>query len=171
MASTTTITARRRWGPNSSRTRRHEKPPVSMEGVVIGGVWSLPSGAVERLAAKVTGLAGVLVSTEVGRFEAMRSFYVDVLGLTPRSDRPGFVNFEWGDRRLTVHTHDEVAGPTTEPHRVMVNLAVQGIEAVVARAAAAGVEVLRPPERESWGGRVASLVDPDGTTVQLLELP
>lgn len=121
--------------------------------------------------ASVTGLAGVLVWTEAQRFPALRSFYVRVLGLTPRSDREGFVNFEWGEQRLTIHVHDEVAGPTSEPHRVMLNLAVVGIDELVARADAAGVTVLRPPERESWGGIVASLVDPDGTTVQLFELP
>ncbi|MEM9610147.1 MAG: VOC family protein [Actinomycetota bacterium] len=121
--------------------------------------------------AKVTGLAGVLVWTEPARFEAMRAFYVDVLGLTPRSDRDEFVNFEWGGQRLTIHTHSDVSGSTSEPHRVMLNLAVDGIEELVQRAVDAGVEVLRRPERESWGGIVASLVDPDGTTVQLFELP
>ena len=30
---------------------------------------------------------------------------------------------------------------------------------------------IRQPERESWGAIVASLVDPDGTTVRLFELP
>lgn len=121
--------------------------------------------------AAVTGLAGVLVWTEADRFAAMRSFYLDVLGLTPRSDRPGFVNFEWGDQRLTIHLHDQVTGPTTEPHRVMINLAVDGIDELVARAEAAGVRILRRPERESWGGVVATIVDPDGTSVQLFELP
>lgn len=121
--------------------------------------------------AAVTGLAGVLIWTEAARFDAMRAFYVDVLGLTPRNDRDGFVNFEWGEQRLTIHLHDAVAGPTTEPHRIMVNLAVDGIHDLVDRAASAGVEVLRTPEREAWGGIVASLVDPDGTTVQLFELP
>jgi predicted enzyme related to lactoylglutathione lyase len=121
--------------------------------------------------AAVTGLAGVLVWTEAERFPAMRAFYVDVLGLTPRSDRPGFVNFEWGAQRLTIHLHDEVHGPTVEPHRVMINLAVEGIEELVDRAEAAGVPVRRPPERESWGGVVATLADPDGTSVQLFELP
>lgn len=121
--------------------------------------------------AAVTGLAGVLIWTEASRFDALRAFYVDVLGLRPRSDRDGFVNFEWGDQRLTIHLHDAVSGPTTEPHRVMLNLAVDGIDELVRRAEAAGVEVLRRPERESWGGTVASLVDPDGTTVQLFELP
>ena len=53
----------------------------------------------------------------------------------------------------------------------MPNLAVEGIDELVRRARDAGVTVLRPPERESWGGIVASLVDPDGTTVQLFELP
>lgn len=121
--------------------------------------------------AGVTGFAGVLVWTEAERFDALRSFYVDVLGLTPRSDRPGFVNFAWGGQRLTIHLHDAVSGPTTEPHRVMINLAVEGIDELVARARAAGVTIVREPERESWGGIVASLVDPDGSTVQLFELP
>ncbi|MEO1064470.1 MAG: VOC family protein [Actinomycetota bacterium] len=121
--------------------------------------------------ASVTGLAGVLIWTEADRFDALRAFYVDVLGLTPRSDRDGFVNFEWGGQRLTIHLHDGVSGPTTEPHRIMINLAVDGIEELVERARSTGVPVLRPPERESWGGIVASLSDPDGSTVQLFELP
>jgi uncharacterized glyoxalase superfamily protein PhnB len=29
----------------------------------------------------------------------------------------------------------------------------------------------RPPEREDWGGHVATLLDPDGNVVQLFQLP
>lgn len=116
-------------------------------------------------------LAGVLIHTSADRFAALRAFYVEQLGLTPRSDREGFTNFEWGPVRLTLHVHSDVAGDAAEPRRVMINLASSDIEGDVARLAASGTPVLRPPQREAWGGRVATLVDPDGNLVQLLELP
>lgn len=116
-------------------------------------------------------LAGILIHTSSDRFEAMRSFYVDVLGLVPRSDRPGFVNFEFGDQRLTLAVHDHVSGTTREPNRVMVNLSTDAIEISYQRALDAGAPAIRPPSPEPWGGRVATTADPDGNRVQFLELP
>jgi catechol 2,3-dioxygenase-like lactoylglutathione lyase family enzyme len=122
---------------------------------------------------RIEGLGGVIVWTSAERFPAMRRFYVETLGLTPRSDRAGFVNFSWGtppvDVRLTVSVHDQVHGTARDPLRVMLNLAVRDIEAVAARLRAAGVTFERPPEREAWGGAVATMRDPDGNVVQLLE--
>lgn len=114
-------------------------------------------------------LSGVLISTGVERFPAMRSFYSEILGLPVRSDRDGFVNFDLGGGRLTIATHSEVSGPNADPARVMVNLGVDGIDSLHQRLTNAGVRFVRPPEREKWGGTVATLVDPDGNFVQLLE--
>ena len=111
-------------------------------------------------------LAGVLISTTTERFAAMRSFWVDTLGLTPRSDRPGFVNFELGSARITIALHDAVVGSSVEPERLMVNLAVDDIDAWVARCD----DVVRPPEREKWGGLVATVRDPDGNYIQFLQM-
>ena len=119
----------------------------------------------------ITGLAGVIIYTTGGRFPEMRSFYVDVLGLVPRSDRDHFVNFELGDQRLTVTVHSELVGPATDPLHVMANLSSDDIEADYAGAIARGARALRPPEREDWGGVVATFTDPDGNIVQLLQLP
>lgn len=119
----------------------------------------------------IAGLAGVLVYTAPDRWAAMDHFYVDVLGLTPRTRRDGFVNFELGGPRLTVTTHDAVRGPSTDPLRLMVNLEVDDIVAEHARLTAAGVSFTRPPEQEPWGGWVATLADPDRNTVQLFQLP
>lgn len=117
-------------------------------------------------------LAGILIHTSSGRFREMRSFYVDVLGLEPRSDRPGFVNFEFGEQqRLTIALHDAVSGTTREPDRVMVNFATDAIEASFQRVLDAGAPAIRPPSPEPWGGRVATTADPDGNRVQFLELP
>ena len=118
----------------------------------------------------IDGLAGVLVFTSPERFPAMESFYVDVLELSPRSRRPGFVNFSWGDQRLTIAVHSEVADRTTEPDRIMVNLRCRDLDGEYRRLVTLGVEVVRPPDSESWGGRICTLVDPDGNRVQLIQL-
>lgn len=120
---------------------------------------------------RIQGLAGVLIWTEAGRFDAMARFYRDLLGLAPRTSKSDFINFDWGGVRLSVSVHDRVSGPSRDPLRVMVNLAVDDIQAAHARLAAAGVVFTRAPEAEEWGGQVATFLDPDGNTVQLLQLP
>lgn len=114
---------------------------------------------------------GVLVWTEASRFQALRDFYVETLDLRPRADRPGHVDFEWGEMRLTIAVHEELRGRSRDPLRLMINLAVDDIEATHARLRAAGVAFSRPPEREPWGGLIATFEDPDGNTLQLLQLP
>ena len=119
----------------------------------------------------ILGLSGVLVWTEAERYQAMRAFYVETLGLAPRSDRERFVNFAWGAQRLTVSVHEGVTGATSDPLRLMINLDVDDIHAVAARLASNGVDFARPPEQEPWGGWVATFHDPDGNTLQLLQTP
>lgn len=121
--------------------------------------------------ATIEGLAGVLVWTAADRFPAMARFYRDTLGLTPRSDKPDFINFDWRGVRLSVGVHARVDGPSREPLRVMLNLTVADIQAAHARLVAAGVLFSRAPEREEWGGWVATFTDPDGNTLQLMQLP
>ena len=53
----------------------------------------------------------------------------------------------------------------------MVNLDVEDIHAAHERLSDAGVEFIRPPEREHWGGWVCTFADPDGNILQLLEQP
>jgi len=95
----------------------------------------------------ITGLAGVLVWTETERFGAMARFYRDTLGLTPRSAKGDFINFDWAGVRLSVGVHDRVHGPSRDPLRVMIHLAVSDIQAVHARLARAGVVFTREPQR------------------------
>ena len=119
----------------------------------------------------VTDLTGVLIHTTPARHAAMRAFYVDALGLTPRSDRDGFVNFEFGGRRLTITLHDGVQGATREPVRIMVNFEVDDIDRAFAALVSRGAPEIRPPSPEPWGGRVATSADPDGNIIQLMEFP
>lgn len=117
----------------------------------------------------VTGVAGVIVWTD--RFGEMLRFYRDTLGLEPRGVKAAFANFAWGDFRLSVAAHDGVRGRARDPLRVMINFAVADVHAAHERLAARGVVFSRPPERERWGGWVATFADPDGNTLQLLQLP
>lgn len=99
----------------------------------------------------------------------MARFYRDVIELPTRSERDGFINFEWGGIRLTIARHSEISGPSRDPKRVMVNLRTDRIQEVYRRLTAAGVEFSRPPEREPWGGWIATFRDPDGNTIQLMQ--
>jgi len=117
----------------------------------------------------VEGVAGVIIWTD--KLERLLPFYRDQLGLRPHSLRPDFVAFRFGDVRLSIGVHSAVSGPTREPHRIMVNLAVRDIHESYRQLRAKGVEFIRPPEREHWGGWVATFRDPDGNLLQLLQQP
>ena len=117
----------------------------------------------------IDGLAGVIIWT--GDLDRLSSFYRDVLGLAPHSVRPEFVAFRWGGVRFSIGLHSEVAGRSAEPDRVMVNFQVADIHGAYERLKGRGVEFVRPPEREHWGGWVCTFTDPDGNRLQLLQQP
>ena len=117
----------------------------------------------------ITGVVGVILWTS--NLDSLRTFYRDSLRLPLHSDHGDFVVFRFGNMRLNLGLHDSVHGQTTEPYRIMINLGVDDIHAEHNRLVDAGVVFIRPPERESWGGWVATFQDPDGNPLQLLQLP
>jgi len=116
----------------------------------------------------VDGVVGVIIWT--ADLERLSAFYRDTLGLEPHSVQPRFVSFKWGDVKLGIGAHDRVSGPARDPYRIMVNLGVQDIHAAYRTLVERGVRFLRAPEREHWGGWVATFADPDGNVLQLLQL-
>lgn len=116
----------------------------------------------------IEGVVGVIIWTN--RLEAMSEFYRNTLGLEPHSVRPDFVAFLWGGMRLSIGAHDHVQGLSKDPYRIMINLSVADIHSFYEDTLARGVRYVRPPEREHWGGYVATLEDPDGNLLQLLQL-
>ena len=117
----------------------------------------------------IDGVVGVIIWAE--ELDRLVTFYRDTLGLQPHSVRSNFVSFKWGEMRLGIGTHSEVEGGSKDPHRVMVNLGVRDIHETYRSLRARGVEFARPPEREHWGGWVATFSDPDGNVLQLLQQP
>ncbi|MSQ40790.1 MAG: hypothetical protein EXR55_03845 [Dehalococcoidia bacterium] len=117
----------------------------------------------------IEGVVGVTIWTD--SVERLVPFYRDVLGLPVHSVRPDWVAFRFGEMRLNLGVHTLVAGKSQDPYRVMVHLDVRDIHALYARLKERGVEFIRPPEREAWGGWVATFQDTDGNILQLLQQP
>ena len=101
--------------------------------------------------------------------EALARFYGEVLGLTRIAKYRDPV-FAAAGGFIRILDHSEISGPNREPARAQINLFVDDVAAEFERVSAGGAAVRREPARESWGGLVATLEDPDGNYVQLLEL-
>ena len=115
----------------------------------------------------IDSVVGVTIWTD--NLERLVSFYRDILGLKMHRDHGDFVNFVFGPMRLNLGQHDRVTGGTADPFRTMVHYGVDDIHADCTRLAGLGVEFIRSPEQEDWGGWVATLLDPDGNVLQLLQ--
>ena len=117
----------------------------------------------------IDGVVGVTIWT--AKLERLLPFYRDVLGLPLHSLHPDWAVFRFGELRLNLGVHSQVDGRSQDPYRVMVHLGTRDIHGLYLRLRAKGVEFLRPPEREAWGGWVATFADPDGNILQLLQQP
>ena len=108
------------------------------------------------------------VSINVPDPEAALRFYVDVLGLTPRADRPDFgIGGAWLDAGgQQVHLIEGETPPAMGQHFA---IAVDDLDAVVAELRGKGLEVSDP-----FGigpGRQAFTQDPAGNVVELNQPP
>lgn len=118
----------------------------------------------------IKGLAGATIWSE-DLNEALLPFYRDVLGLRVRIETPGFVVFgNEGAPALALGTHSEVRGRNSDPARHMVGLVTDDVSADWKRLKAAGVHFIEDPT--DYGNvRIATLRDPEGNLVQLLQFP
>ncbi len=100
--------------------------------------------------------------------EALARFYGEVLGLErlPQYRDPVF---RAAGANIRILAHSGIAGRTPEPARLQINLFVADVRAEWERIAAQGVRFVRAPEEERWGGVVATMEDPDGNSVQIIQ--
>ena len=119
----------------------------------------------------IEAVGGVLIWTAPDQFDEMLIFYRDILSLPLRGERDCFANFAWGNFKLTLGVHHKVNGVNHDPLRIMVNFLVTDIQVSYKKLCDRDVSFIRKPEKESWGGWVTTFVDPDGNTLQLLQLP
>jgi catechol 2,3-dioxygenase-like lactoylglutathione lyase family enzyme len=101
-------------------------------------------------------------------------FYGGLLGLPLRHDGApeGWLVFDGGGARVIV---ERVAPDAPAADRALVgrflgvSFEVDDIEVAYRRLAAAGVRFPARPERQAWGGTLATCCDPDGNRLQLVQ--
>ena len=116
----------------------------------------------------VTGVIGLTLWTD--DLERMFDFYHNVLRLPLHSRHDDFIAFELGEVRFNIGRHSGISGRSKDPFRFMPHLGVEDIHAEANRLSGSGVEFIRQPDQEAWGGWVATFRDPDGNILQLLQL-
>ena len=115
----------------------------------------------------IKGLSGATIwSEDLGN---LLPFYRDVLGLPVGIQIPGFVVFGNLDApALALGTHSEVRGRNADPARHMVGFTTDDVRADWKRLKDAGVEFVEDPT-DYGQHRIATLKDPEGNLIQLLE--
>jgi predicted enzyme related to lactoylglutathione lyase len=115
----------------------------------------------------IKGLRGATTWSE--DLNNLLPFYRDLLGLPVAIQIPGFAVLGTpGAATLALGTHSEVSGRNADPARHMVGLETDDVDAECKRLEAAGVEFIEKPT--DYGRfRVATLRDPEGNVVQLLQ--
>jgi predicted enzyme related to lactoylglutathione lyase len=125
------------------------------------------------LRGQVIGIGGIFLSSEAP--EETVAWYRDVLGMTP-NDYGGFdflhsasaAQFPVAARTIlsSFKSPVEYFQPSSLPF--MLNLMVDDLDAVLARAAGAGCEPVQPRENTDYGD-FAWLMDPEGRKIELWE--
>jgi predicted enzyme related to lactoylglutathione lyase len=109
-------------------------------------------------------LGSVIIATQDKA--RLKTFYHEVLGIPYNAQG----KLESGGVIIHPALHSEVHGPPAEPHRVMLTFEVAEIHTAATDLQARGVAFVRLPERENWGGWLATFLDPDGNYLQLIQL-
>ena len=115
----------------------------------------------------ITGLRGATIWSE--DLSNLLPFYRDVLGLPVAVETPAFVVL--GRREgpsLALGTHSEVHGRNADPARHMIGVTTDDLTSDYKRLKDAGVDFIEAPT-DYPNVRVATLKDPDGNLVQLLQ--
>jgi predicted enzyme related to lactoylglutathione lyase len=115
----------------------------------------------------IKGLRGASIWSE--NLNNLLPFYRDLLGLKVAVQTEGFVVLgELSGATLALGTHSQVHGRNADPARHMVGLATDDVDADSKRLKGAGVEFVEDPT--DYGTvRLATLKDPEGNLVQLLQ--
>ena len=121
----------------------------------------------------INNVSGVILWTD--NLPRLSKFYTDILGLIPHSIKSNYIVYSWslGDEtfKFSIGKHPEVCGISDDPYRIMINFNVNDIHTEIERLKSKNVEIIRNPEKEKWGGIVASFFDPDKNIIQLLQHP
>src|ERR1700730_5781738 len=103
----------------------------------------------------------------VSDLEAAKAVYTALLGVEPQHDAPYYVGYEAAGQHIGLvpgGAHQGMASPVAYWH-------VPDIEAKLAEVTAAGATVKEPARDVGFGRLVATVTDPDGNVLGLLQDP
>jgi len=129
------------------------------------------SGTANAQAGRITGLGGVFIKSQNPK--ALAVWYRDVLGIKLESwggailryDAPGHPpEMVW----TAFPTNSGYFAPSSR--EVMLNFAVDDLNAFLTKIEAKGVKVIKRDDRDP-NGRFAWIIDPDGTKIELRQVP
>jgi len=93
-----------------------------------------------------------------------KDVYTALLGVAPTSDSPYYVGYEAGGQQIGLVPNSDMTGPIAYWH-------VSDIEAKLAEVTAAGAVAKDAPKDVGGGRLVATVTDPDGNVLGLLQDP
>jgi len=102
-------------------------------------------------------------------FNKMSEFYKCYLNLNVHSSKSNWISFEYFNFRLNIGTHSKVNNKNNDSYRTMLNFSTNNIHDLYNSLSKNRVEFIRKPEKEEWGGWVATFYDPDKNILQLLQ--
>ena len=118
----------------------------------------------------VTGFGGVFVTSKDPK--ALAAWYRDVLGIPLESWGGAILRYDAPDHPPMALWNAMPSGSdeiTPSKREFMINFAVDDLDAFVARLRAKGVAILKLESDQT--GKFASILDPDGTKIELWQPP
>lgn len=108
---------------------------------------------------------GLIVFAYSEKFEEMRRFYEQALGVTGKAGGPNWVEFQLGTSSLALHRQPE---ERQDPRTYNLDVVVGDIAAAVEQFGTAGAQIVRGIQDEAFG-KSAVLRDPEGRIITLVE--
>ncbi len=93
---------------------------------------------------------------------AAKAVYTALLGVEPTNDSPYYVGYESGGQQIGLVPNSDMTSPLAHWH-------VSDIEAKIAEVTAAGATLKSSPKDVGGGRLVATVVDPDGNVLGLIQ--
>lgn len=110
---------------------------------------------------------GIIIWTE--NLGNLLEFYELLLNSKVHKLKNTSAYFIYNDFRIYISEHSEVYGNSKDPNRMIINLETENIEGEYERLKNFGVNFIRIPSVENWGGKVATFEDPDKNRINLIE--
>ncbi len=108
------------------------------------------------------------ITLTVSDLERAVAFYEETLGLMKKYQFSDYAGFQCGGAEIGVKIWGDLHPPREgEP---CVALSVVDVDDTYRILLAKGVEFSKSPENTSWGSRIAVFMDPDGNTLQLVQI-